>query len=326
MIYQEVKEFFSQLFIEGISHGVVVIDNKYQVLYWNKWMFNHSSLTEKEVLKKSIFEIYPQIKEREKDTYIIDCIKYRRPFFLSPIFHEYLIPIDIRAKKMKMLQNIKIYPSIVSNEEIGAIIIIEDFTSQILSEKLNYEYVKNLNILNAQLYKDITDRKNIEEKLKETNHQLETYQIELKMQNESFRKTQCELEETKSKHFDLYDLAPVGYFSIDKKGIIIDVNLTGAEMLQVERKNLINQFFSHFVDRQFMDIFQSHIQSVFKTKIKKTCELILIRKDNTSIFVQIDSISDNIDENSNNIKSTIIDISALKMANQSKSIFLANMS
>ncbi|MBF0398684.1 MAG: PAS domain-containing protein [Desulfobacterales bacterium] len=143
MIYQEVKESFIQLFIEGISHGVVVIDNKYQVLYWNNWMFNHTGLTEKEVFKKSIFEIYPQIKEREKDTYIIDCINYRRPFFLSPIFHEYLIPIDIHDKKMKMLQNIKIYPSIVSNEEIGAIIIIEDFVLLAKLGNFNLNYFKN---------------------------------------------------------------------------------------------------------------------------------------------------------------------------------------
>ncbi|MBF0227937.1 MAG: PAS domain-containing protein, partial [Desulfobacterales bacterium] len=146
-------------------------------------------------------------------------------------------------------------------------------------------------------------------------HELQVHQIELNMQNENLRRTQQELEESKSKYFDLYDLAPVGYFSIDKNGIILNVNITGTEMLQVERKKLINQGFSRFIDPQFIDIFRNHCLNMFETKTKQTCEIKLIRSDKTSIYVQMDCIGElGANGNANQIKATITDITELKEA------------
>jgi PAS domain S-box-containing protein len=76
------------------------------------------------------------------------------------------------------------------------------------------------------------------------------------MQNDELRRTQVELEESRSKYVDLYDFAPVGYFTISKKGMILGVNLTGAAMLGVERKYLIGQPFSHFITSDTQDVFE----------------------------------------------------------------------
>src|SRR5208337_3611318 len=52
-------------------------------------------------------------------------------------------------------------------------------------------------------------------------HELKVHQIELEMQNDELRRTQLDLETSREKYFDLYDLAPVGYFSINENGIIL---------------------------------------------------------------------------------------------------------
>jgi PAS domain-containing protein len=84
------------------------------------------------------------------------------------------------------------------------------------------------------LHKELENIQNtVEEDTQKLIHELQVYQIELEMQNEELRKAQAELEESRSKYFDLYELAPIGYFTLDKKGLILEANLTGANLLGV---------------------------------------------------------------------------------------------
>src|ERR1700677_217995 len=66
-------------------------------------------------------------------------------------------------------------------------------------------------------------------------HELEVHQIELEMQNAELHKARDELEAALENYTDLYDFAPVGYFSVDESGVILASNLTGAALLGIER-------------------------------------------------------------------------------------------
>ena len=72
-------------------------------------------------------------------------------------------------------------------------------------------------------------------------HELEVHQIELEMQNDELRRTQSELEAARARYFDLYDLAPVGYVTLSETGLILEANLTAAQMLGVDRRALVKQ-------------------------------------------------------------------------------------
>lgn len=78
-------------------------------------------------------------------------------------------------------------------------------------------------------------------------HELQVHQVELQIQNEELRKSQEEVSSLYNQYHELYDYAPVGYFSLDKDGIIRNVNVKCAELLQLNKKEIIGRGFSRFI-------------------------------------------------------------------------------
>jgi PAS domain S-box-containing protein len=121
--------------------------------------------------------------------------------------------------------------------------------------------------------------------------ELRVHQIELEMQNEELRKAQVELAESRDRYFDLYDFAPVGYFTLDEKGLIVEANLAGANLLGFERASLIKKGFSQFVAPGSQDAFYSHRKQALETGTKQVSELELKRKKDRSFYAQLQSIA-----------------------------------
>ena len=59
----------------------------------------------------------------------------------------------------------------------------------------------------------------------------------------------------RARYFDLFDLAPVVYFTLGEQGLILEANITGAGLLGVERRDLIKQPFPHFILPENQDIY-----------------------------------------------------------------------
>jgi PAS domain S-box-containing protein len=96
-------------------------------------------------------------------------------------------------------------------------------------------------------------------------HELEVHQIELEMQNAELRQAREELELSRNKYVELYDFAPIGYFTFDAQGRIKEVNLTGAKIMGVERQGLINKSFTGFIaDADGKENFLNHCQTVIQ--------------------------------------------------------------
>lgn len=84
-------------------------------------------------------------------------------------------------------------------------------------------------------------------------HELLVHKVELEMQVEELRRAHTEMEEARDRYLDLYEFAPVGYLSINRDGLISEVNLTGAALFGVERSKLINRRFAKFISLQDQD-------------------------------------------------------------------------
>jgi len=79
-------------------------------------------------------------------------------------------------------------------------------------------------------------------------HELQVHQIELELQNEELRTSRALREALLARYTELYDFAPVGYFTLARDGTILQTNLLGASLLGVERSNLQGRRFGLFVD------------------------------------------------------------------------------
>lgn len=121
-------------------------------------------------------------------------------------------------------------------------------------------------------------------------HELQVHQIELEMQNEGLREAQIALETSRDRFVDFYEFSPVAYFTLSDKGLIADINLTGARLLGVERKNLLKRRFSQFVAREDEDLWHSHFFSVLKHEGQLNCELTLELAEQARCPVRIDSL------------------------------------
>ena len=103
------------------------------------------------------------------------------------------------------------------------------------------------------------------EATRRTLHELRVHQIELEMQNEELRRSQEELEASRARYFDLYNLTPVGYVTLSEEGLILEANLTAATLFGVARSALVKRPLTRFVSLEDQDIYYAHSRRLFET-------------------------------------------------------------
>ncbi|MGC2048290.1 MAG: diguanylate cyclase [Gallionella sp.] len=121
-------------------------------------------------------------------------------------------------------------------------------------------------------------------------HELQVHQSELEMQIKNLLLIQTALQESRDQYIDFYDYAPVGYLTLDDKGVISEINLTGATLLGVERDKVLKQKLAHFVAPEDHNRLSRHFQGVLKHDEKQTCEILLKRDDGSSFYAQLDCL------------------------------------
>jgi PAS domain S-box-containing protein len=122
-------------------------------------------------------------------------------------------------------------------------------------------------------------------------HELEVHQIELERQNVELNLALEELELSRRSYRELYDFAPVGYFTFDARGSIQAINLAGAELLGRERPLLLNTPFAAFIaDTSGREIFANHIAGVLRDQGPEHCDLKLKGKEGALIHAHLQSV------------------------------------
>jgi PAS domain S-box-containing protein len=125
------------------------------------------------------------------------------------------------------------------------------------------------------------------EELRKAFHSLQVHQIELDMQNDELLRTQADLDSTRARYFDLYDLAPVGYLTLAMAGQILESNLTAVTLLGLNRTDLLNRPLTAFIFPEDQDVYYLHHKRFLETLTFSACELRLVRKDGTWFWARL---------------------------------------
>jgi PAS domain S-box-containing protein len=122
-------------------------------------------------------------------------------------------------------------------------------------------------------------------------HELEVHQIELEMQNAELQRTRVEIEAALERYTELYDFAPVGYFSIDQQGLIQEVNLTGAAMLGMARSQILLRRLRGFVSPASRSVVDAFLKTVFASSGKQACEALLMTGTGAAFWADLQASS-----------------------------------
>jgi PAS domain S-box-containing protein len=122
-------------------------------------------------------------------------------------------------------------------------------------------------------------------------HNLQVHQIELELQNEELRATHLALQAARDRYADLYNFAPVGYFTLDVNGVIVEANLTGATLLNVARSSLIGTPLTRFVVPEDREKYAVYRVGLGTGPARQTSEIRLIRRAAGQFPVQMQGLA-----------------------------------
>lgn len=143
-------------------------------------------------------------------------------------------------------------------------------------------------------------------------HELQVHQIELELHNEELRQAYDEADSLRKQCADVYDFAPVGYFTLDALGTIVNVNLAGAIMLGIKRSQSARHRFAASVKPEFLPVFNRFHREVLESKSKQKCELVLMAtSQRPEIVVRVEAVPD---ESGRESRMVVSDITAEKKA------------
>lgn len=151
-------------------------------------------------------------------------------------------------------------------------------------------------------------------------HELRVYQAELEMQNEELRAAQIEATQANDRYRRLYELAPVGFVTMDRSGRVRDCNAWAAKLLGVPRSEIVDRPLQRFLSERAADGLHRHLRDLFASGGRQACELTFARGDapERSASVRFESVvleDDAADADGRTLcQSALIDLSEIRAA------------
>ncbi len=175
--------------------------------------------------------------------------------------------------------------------------------------------MQNEELLTASLLDQEKIKKNkfSEEIKQQLIHEFEVNQIIIEMQDEELKFSTAISQDVAERYSDLFNFSASGYLILSKNGEILDLNYTCARFLGKDRYLLKNSLFGFFVAENDRPGYNNFLDSIFRNKLKTTCEVRLIPTDSVSMVVQLTGV---LTQNEEQCLMTLVDITERIQANE----------
>jgi diguanylate cyclase (GGDEF)-like protein/PAS domain S-box-containing protein len=114
-------------------------------------------------------------------------------------------------------------------------------------------------------------------------------QGDLEAINKRLARSQAELEVEYRQYTDLYDFAPVGYFTLARDGTVYQVNLAGANLLGVDHTELPQLLLAAFVSAKSRPVFDAFFKRLLSGEGKENCELEMEQNGRDPLWVRLEA-------------------------------------
>ena len=141
----------NQKIVASIDNGIIILDDKLQIQYFNKWLEIHTSIKEIDVIGKEIHSVFPITNVKTLQRKIKTALGMGTPTFYIASASKYLIPIEINKIEASgfshMRQDVSIIPFDVEKKLVALIITDQTImtnTNNLLESKI--EQIRELNL------------------------------------------------------------------------------------------------------------------------------------------------------------------------------------
>jgi diguanylate cyclase (GGDEF)-like protein/PAS domain S-box-containing protein len=121
-------------------------------------------------------------------------------------------------------------------------------------------------------------------------NELQVHQVEIEIQNRELRETQQQLEQSRDRYADLYDFSPVGYVTLNEKGVIKELNLAATSILGAARVENIGMPFLMYVEKSDTKKFQSYLRRCRGAQTSIAAELRLMPRSGVPLDMELHTV------------------------------------
>lgn len=156
----------------------------------------------------------------------------------------------------------------------------------------------------------LQSRPTIQSAVEQLQVDLEMHRVELEMQNRQLTAAVAELEDSRDSYAELYDFAPVACLTLDRAGVIHELNLATASLFGQERDRLLGRSIILFVASADRRRCQEHLLHSLPTSTPGRLELTLHAKGRTLPVQMLTAQRRRLLDGKTLVRAAIIDLTA----------------